>query len=325
MYKAGIIIFHIGLVAYLVSLWHFVVHVLRRREPLAERALWLAVGGFAIHGISIVTISVGQGMLPWANSLQNISFWCWVLTGMSIAISYRFRLKVLGLFVLPPVVVLLFMAMTGQKSSAEYSGEVGQTFWAAVHIGLVFVGYASFAFAAVMGFMYLLQSRFLKKKEIGELYDKLPPLVLLDTLNYRALMAGLAFLTAGLVLGFFWLASLEERPQALDPKIIAALITWGAYAALSLLRATCLLRGKKVAWLSIVGIALIVLAFLFVPHSIPKELKPGDKGAVTANQVLRGCATFLNERQGARRVAPWTAARPLRGEFASRLFLKVRI
>ncbi len=184
------------------------------------------------------------------------------------------------MFVLPLVIVLLFLAMIGQKSSSGYGGDVGRTFWATFHIGLVFVAYASFALAAVLGFMYILHSYFLKKKETGELSGKLPPLDLLDRLNYGALAAGLVFLTAGLLLGFLWLSALPEKPEGLDPKIMGALGIWGAYAILFTVRATSLLRGKKVAWLSILGIAVIVLSFLFVPHLIPKELMPRKGSAV---------------------------------------------
>jgi len=279
MYEAGIIIFHASVLVYMVSLWHYGVYVFRGRQRLAARGLSLSLCGLAIHAASIVLISLGQGRPPWVNSLQNISFWCWIVVGIFVAVSYRAgaRLKVLGLFVLPLVIVLLFMAMTGQKSPAAYGEDVGQTFWGAVHIGLVFVAYASFAFAAVIGFMYILHSHYLKKKEIGELCGNLPPLSLLDRLNYRALLAGTLFLTAGLALGFLWLSALPKKPEGVDPKIMGALIIWGGYALLSLMRATSLIRGKKVAWLSMLGIAVIVLSFLFVPHMIPKKLKVGER------------------------------------------------
>ncbi len=277
MYEVGIVLFHASVVIYLVSLWHFAMYVLRGRQRLAARGLRLSLCGVAIHGISIVVVSLGQGKLPWANSLQNISLWCWVMVGISVAVSYRAgaRLNVLGLFVLPLTIFLLFLAMIGQKSPSGYGEGVGQSFWAALHIGLVFVAYASFAFAAVLGFMYILHSHFLKRKETGELCGKLPPLDLLDRLNYLALLAGFVFLSAGLVLGFLWLATLPEKPEGVDPKIIGSMVVWGAYAVLFVMRATSLIRGKKVAWLSILGIAVIVLSFLFVPHVIPKELKVG--------------------------------------------------
>ena len=278
----GIVLFHVSLVVYIVSLWHFAMYVFRGRQPLAARGLWLSLCGLAIQGVSIVVISLGQGRLPWGNSLQNISFWCWVVVGISVAVSYGFRVKVLGMFVLPLTIVLLFMAMTGQKSSSGYPEDVGRTFWATVHIGFVFVAYASFAFAAVLGFMYILHSHFLKKKETGELYSKLPPLNLLDRLNYRALLAGCVFLTAGLALGFVWLSALPKKPDGVDPKIMGSMVIWVAYAILLLMRATSLLRGKKVAWLSILGIAVIVPSYLFVPHVIPKELKGRDRAAVEA-------------------------------------------
>lgn len=291
MYRFGLILFHIGMVSYLVSLAHSIAYVLRGSEPAARRGFWIALGGLGLHGVSIVVISLGQEAVPWANSLQNISFWCWVVMGIAVAVSLKVRLRILWLFVLPLVIVLLFFAMTGQKSSSPYGETVGQTFWAVLHIGLVFVAYATFAFAAVIGFMYILQSHYLKKKEMGELYGKLPPLDILDRLNYGALLAGLVFLSIGLLLGFLWLASLPERPEGSDPKIVVALVTWGAYLAVILLRATSLVRGKKVAWLSIAGIAVIVASFLLVPHAIPKKLTNDDPG-LFSQQAAQGSGPY---------------------------------
>jgi len=310
MYEAGIILFHSSLVAYVVSLWHFGMYVFRGAQRLASRGLFFSLVGLAIHGIAIVTVSVGQARPPWANSLQNISFWCWVVVAISVAVSYRFRLKVLGLFVMPLVLVLLFMAMVGQKSSSAYGEEVGRTFWAAVHVGLVFVAYASFAFAAVLGFIYILHSRFLKKKETGELSDKLPSLDLLDRLNYRALLAGLGFLTAGLLLGLLWLAALPKKPEGLDPKVTGSAVIWMAYAVLSAMRATGVLRGRKVAWLSVLGIAVIVLSFLFVPHLLPKGIEAAHRRKsaqvrVSAAGVLAGPATNMSTKESVGR-RPWT-------------------
>lgn len=285
MYRLGLILFHLAVVSYLVSLAHSIAYVLRGSERAAQRGFWIALGGLGLHAVSIAVISIGQGAVPWTNSLQNISFWCWVVMAIAAVVSLRLRLRILWLFVLPLVIVLLLLAMTGQKSSSPYGESVGQTFWAVLHIGLIFVAYAMFAFAAVTGFMYILQSHYLKKKEMGELYGKLPPLDILDRLNYGALLAGLVFLSVGLLLGFLWLASLPERPEGSDPKVVAALVTWGAYLAVFLLRATSLLRGKKVAWLSIVGIAVIVASFLLVPHAIPKELTNDNPGLFSQQAV----------------------------------------
>jgi ABC-type transport system involved in cytochrome c biogenesis permease subunit len=296
MYEIGIFIFHASLVAYLVSLGYFVMYAFHGRQVLAKRGLWLTLSGFAIHGLSIVVVSLGQQMLPWLNSLQNISFWCWGVVGISIAVSHGSRLRILGLFVLPLVIVLLFLAMVGQKDSSGHLTGFGGSGWAVVHIGLVFVAYASFAFAAVTGFMYILQSRCLKGKEGGELCDLLPSLVLLDRLNFRALTAGLFFLTIGLVLGFLWFYTLSDRPESLDPKIIVSLITWVAYTVLFLIRATSAVRGRKIAWLSIVGIGAVVLSFIFVPHSIPTKMKTTPSGSEKTS--ARSCV--LNERIASR-------------------------
>lgn len=63
-----------------------------------------------------------------------------------------------------------------------------QNWWMKIHVPANFIGYGTFALAAMAGVAYLF-------KAYGLLADRLPPLEVLDDLMYKAIAVGFAFFT----------------------------------------------------------------------------------------------------------------------------------
>lgn len=130
------------------------------------------------------------------------------------------------------------------------------------HTGLALAGYAAFMAAGVSGLAYLSQERQLKRKNPAFLRRRVSSLETLDRVNLWALWAGFVLFTFG-VLNGVWLAR-GGRMGWGDPKTVFALATWGAYAALLVVRTTTISRGPKVAALSVLGVLLVGWTFLGV-------------------------------------------------------------
>ena len=69
--------------------------------------------------------------------------------------------------------------------------------WFWVHILSLLFAYASFALAGVLGLIYVLQFKEIKKKHLGYFYDRLPSLQILDAMNSRAVADRLAVSDGG--------------------------------------------------------------------------------------------------------------------------------
>ena len=130
---------------------------------------------------------------------------------------------------------------------------------------------ASFALAGVLGITYMLQFKELKAKHLGYLYTRLPSLQMLDTMNRRAVAIGWLFLTIGVAVGVLWASQARAvspedpniRAMAIgDPKILFAVLTWGVYSFSLVARRTLGWSGRRAAWLSAVGFAIVLLNFL---------------------------------------------------------------
>jgi ABC-type transport system involved in cytochrome c biogenesis permease subunit len=113
--------------------------------------------------------------------------------------------------------------------------------------------------------MYLLQRRQLKaKKSFDSIFNRLPSLEVLDDLGQKLINMGFPLFTIAIASGIFW----AHRSDILgpdwpsDPKIVFTGITWLLYAALFHMRLLADARGKRVAQLTIVAFAFVLITFL---------------------------------------------------------------
>jgi cytochrome c-type biogenesis protein CcsB len=93
---------------------------------------------------------------------------------------------------------------------------------------------------------------------------RLPPLITLDDLMYKAIALGFAFFTIATILGAFWAAEAWGGYWSWDPKETWALIVWLNYAAWLHMRLMKGLRGMVSAWWALSGLVVTTFAFLGV-------------------------------------------------------------
>jgi ABC-type transport system involved in cytochrome c biogenesis permease subunit len=149
--------------------------------------------------------------------------------------------------------------------------------WFSVHVASLLFAYASFALAGVLGLVYVLQFKEIKKKHLGYFYTRLPSLQTLDVMNSRAVVIGWLLLTVGVTVGVIWAAQArvvapdDPNLQAMaigDPKILVAILTWGVYSFAMLARRTLGWTGRRAAWLSALGFAIVLLNFLPISYFV---------------------------------------------------------
>ena len=102
-------------------------------------------------------------------------------------------------------------------------------------------------------------------------------LLTLDAMNLRAVVIGWLFLTVGVVVGLIWTAQARQitpadpNLQAMwvgDPKIFIALVTWVLYSFALVSRRTMGWSGRRAAWLSALGFAVVLLNFLPISYFV---------------------------------------------------------
>jgi len=128
-----------------------------------------------------------------------------------------------------------------------------------IHIAAISVSFIAFLVATVSAVLYLIQDRNLKKKDAVILFNRLPDLDFLDKLNYRAIGFGFPLLTLGLINASFLAKQIWGVYWVWNFRDSYSLILWLIYAVTLHVRLTSKLRGKKIAWLSIIAFVIILI------------------------------------------------------------------
>ena len=265
----------IPLVLYAVAGVLYAVHFARREPATGRAATTVLLFAALTHTFVIGMQTMEVRHLPIANPSRAIASFVWLLTLSYLYLELTTEERAMGVFILPIVVGL--QAVTVLYPGSETQDPVLDSPWFWVHVASLLFAYASFALAGVLGVTYVLQFKEIKKKHLGYFYQRLPSLQILDVMNSRAVTIGWLFLTIGVVVGFVWtsqaraLTPENSNLQAMslnDPKIFIATVTWAVYSFAMLSRRTLGWHGRKAAWLSALGFAIVLLNFVPVSYFV---------------------------------------------------------
>ena len=259
-----IILFEIALTFYFAASIVCVLELFKGTRTTSIIMLGLAATGFAFHTSNIIARYVISGHIPIANLHEASSFFAWCIVLLFFLLEYRYKLGLLGSFIMPLVFVLMLSSsMLPRKINVELD-PVLRSYWLGIHTVLAFMGDAAFAMAFGIGIMYLIQEHYVKSKHLGGLFQRLPSLQTLDEINYRLITIGFPFLTLAIITGALWAQSAWGSYWRWDPKEVWSLITWFIYAVVLHVRLIAGWRGKRAAILSIIGFCAVMFTFFGV-------------------------------------------------------------
>ena len=167
-----------------------------------------------------------------------------------LVVTSRRPVTVLGAFVTP--VTLLFFLGSGLGRSVEHVPRDVRDALLPVHIGVNVIGVAAFALAFGASLAYVIQEYFLRRKQLGGAFQRLPALDVLDSLSYRASGIGFTLLTVGVATGAIWMVREQAGPLITPPQAMG-IATWLVFAAVLGLRVLAGWQGRRAAVGTIVG------------------------------------------------------------------------
>jgi ABC-type transport system involved in cytochrome c biogenesis permease subunit len=253
----------------------YAVHFAWRNPAAGRTATTLLLFGALAHTFVIGMQTMEVRHVPIANPSRAISTFVWLLALSYLYLELTTDERAMGVFILPIVVGLQLIPVL--NPGTENRDPVLDSPWFWVHVASLLFAYASFALGGVLGLTYMLQFKEIKKKHLGYLYTRLPSLQVLDVMNSRAVTVGWLFLTIGVVVGVLWAAQAsvsapnDPNLQAMsldDPKIFMAIVIWAVYSFALLARRVMGWAGRRAAWLSALGFAIVLLNFLPVSYFV---------------------------------------------------------
>lgn len=262
------IFFYVTIALYSCATLAYLAYLIWTTPAVATWANRLVISGFAAHFLSTIHRFNSAGHLPITNMHESLSFFSLAIVGAFIFFERRYRVTILGSFILP-VALLLIVASSAFPSAISGLNPALRSNWLWLHTIMAFISYAAFTIASGAAVIYLIQQHFLKKKRLGALFQKLPSLETLDDINYRCLTVGFPLLTIAIISGAIWAEKAWGTYWSWDPKETWSLITWFIYAALLHGRLTTGWRGRRAALLSIAGFLIMLFTFVGVNLWMP--------------------------------------------------------
>jgi ABC-type transport system involved in cytochrome c biogenesis permease subunit len=253
----------------------YAIHFARRDSTTGRAATTLLLLGALVHTFVIGMQTMEVRHVPFANPSRAVSTFVWLLTLSYLYLELTTDERSMGVFILPVVIGL--QVIPAIYPGTEYADPVLDSPWFWVHVSSLLFAYASFGLAGVLGLIYMLQFKEIKKKHLGYFYTRLPSLQILDVMNSRAVAVGWLFLTLGVIVGVVWTAEARAiapndpnlRAMSLDdPKIFIAFVTWGVYSFAMFARRTLAWSGRRAARLSAIGFGFVMLNFLLINYFV---------------------------------------------------------
>ncbi len=235
----------------------------RGRPTFSSASVAAVVLGLVLNGAALIADAQTLHRIPLTGIEAALSFLALCIAAAFLLISRAYRsygVGWLGALVLPIVFLLTLAAALGTRSARDV--QVLADRWLIVHSITMILGYTCVFLTFAAAVMYLMQAGELKSKRPRSFYRFLPPLEVCDRLYDQTLVFGVLLLTIGIVTGFFWAARMWKGSWELDPKILASIVTWAIYAVLGSTRLYGRWKGRKSAYVAIIGFAAVMITFL---------------------------------------------------------------
>ena len=225
-------------------------------ERLGGAAVNLVVLGAVLQLGSVVARGLATDRWPLGNMYEFTSVFCLAAVVAWLVVLRRAPgLRTLGLFVLLPVVVLLFLAGTVLYARAAPVVPALRSYWLVVHVTTITVSSGLLIVPGVASLLFLLR---------GRLGERLPSAAALDRLAYRTTIIAFPLYTFGVIAGAIWAEAAWGRFWGWDPKETVAFVAWVVYAAYLHARATAGWRSGRAAWINVVGLAVVLFNLFFI-------------------------------------------------------------
>ncbi|NCD19757.1 MAG: c-type cytochrome biogenesis protein CcsB [Actinobacteria bacterium] len=215
----------------------------------ASRMVWLAV---AFLTAALVLRTLATGHAPFANQYEFAISFAWGITLAFAWFDWRYDLRAIALAVLPVVLALMLYATTQDAEPSPLIPALQNSVLLTLHVLTAALSYGAACVSFGAAVLYLL------KPHVGW---KLPSYDKLDEIGYRGTVVTFPLLTVMIILGALWADTAWGRYWGWDPKETAALVTWLIYAAYLHARVVRDWRGKRAAWLLVLGFAAVMFSY----------------------------------------------------------------
>jgi ABC-type uncharacterized transport system permease subunit len=221
-------------------------------RPLNWLALSLAGSAVLIHAGILLGMHRGALDLHFFAALSLVAF---VVSSLTLLVNLSRPVAALGVIVFPLTALLIavdsFLAPPTRPLTMDWQIKL--------HVTVALIAFSVLSMAAALAILLALQDRAMRHRQFSPWMRALPPLTLTETLLFRLIAAGFLLLTLTLLTGALFVDNLFG--QHLAHKTILSIVAWLVFGTLLYGRWRHGWRGQQAVKLTLVGMAVLLLAF----------------------------------------------------------------
>ncbi len=292
--------FDAALWIYLAAMVVSFAYLATRRDVVWKVARALAVVGAATNLVSIVARGLAAGRVPWGNMFEYSTLLAFlVVAGTLVLVEGVARVRTLTGFSLMFAVFTLAVAAMFFPVEPSPLQPALNSYWIRIHVVAAIVGSSLFAIGGIATILFLLKDRS-ERRALADLRERapapimggavdveaphdlvsdpedpgvspgarrsgiLPPAALLDRIAYRVIAFAFPIWTFAVIAGGIWAQEAWGRYWGWDPKETWSFVTWTIFAGYLHARSTAGWKGRKAAWIAVVGFVSLLITYYAV-------------------------------------------------------------
>lgn len=242
----------LAIVLYLAAAGGLARPLLSGGKPLNRVSLSLAGLAVLIHAGILLGMHRGALDLHFFAALSLVAF---VVSVLTLLVNLSRPVAALGVIVFPLAALLVAI----DSFFAPPTLPMPMDWQIKLHVTVALIAFGVLSIAAVLAILLAAQEWALRHRQFGPWLRALPPLTLTETLLFRLISAGFVLLSLTLLTGVLFVDNLFG--QHLVHKTVLSIVAWLVFGVLLYGRWRHGWRGTRAVNLTLIGMAVLVLAF----------------------------------------------------------------
>ena len=266
MAQTSVILIWLAYLLYAAAFAVFLIGFFTQRPWMNRLGLIVAAAGLVAQTLGLILRGVDAGRFPFVGLYESLVLVAWAIVLVWHVLESFTKIKAVGLYVMPVVLVLLTIALISYDPPQGMVPALRSDI-VIVHVIVMLVAIGCLYVAGGAAIIYLIEETLLRRRKTGGVLGRLPSLAALDRLIYHATLLGLPFLTLGMAAGVIRAETFRVPGWPTDPMVLLSAAAWAVYVVLIAGRVRGEWSGRAVSWLAVTGLVLLlVIRFAAVPY-----------------------------------------------------------
>lgn len=225
-----------------------------------------------LHGMLLYRrVVIPEGLdLGVANAVSML-VWLTVLIYWLASLAFQGLAGILGLVAPVAFIAVVLQSVIQTRHIVTYGGDPLFT----LHFAIAMLAYSLFIVATVHSLVMLAEEKWLHRGVLPPFLKSLPPLLEMEALLFRILLAAFVLLTLTVVSGVFFSEQLFGKALTFTHKTVFAIISWFIFAGLLAGHYFRGWRGRTAVHWTLAGFTMLLLAYVGSKVVLEMILKRG--------------------------------------------------